>query len=47
MIYVKIIITLKLSGKHLKTNQPVREQIECSATIPICSGIGIAAAHSI
>ena len=45
-MYVKMNITLNDQGKHLKSNQLLREQIECTATIPICSGIGIAA-HSI
>ena len=45
-MYVKINITLKWSRQTSKKKQLLREQIECAATIPICSSIGIAA-HSI
>ncbi len=44
-MYVKINMTLKWSWQTSKNKSAVRKQIECTATIPICSGIGIA--HSI
>ena len=46
-MYVEIIImTLKGSRQTSKNKSAVEKKIECTATIPICSGIGLAA-HSI